>query len=356
MPVKRTIRLALGLSLFILGTGCRDLPAGLEGTVEAGGVPVAGAFVEAFDRAPDGIAAAAASANTDSAGRFALFLPAGRYWLCARKKPQGSGGGGMLQGETPGPVTVSRGMAKAQPLVLRDSSGEGRGGGGTPVSGRVLAGGLPRAGAFVYLYPEGVRRGPGYAARTRSGADGFFRLFAPPGRYQLMARLREDGESMGTLSAGVLVGEARGEGGKEGSAITVGASPVEAGTVPLRPLDPRLLSSREWGGGGGKLLLTGRILDERGRPVAGVHAFLYPDYRMVGKPAALSAPTGADGIYRLTVPGNGDWYLGARSRFGGPVEPGERMGVHEVDGMRAPVRIAPGAEIAAVDMVVRETW
>jgi hypothetical protein len=77
---------------------------------------------------------------------------------------------------------------------------------------------------------------------------------------------------------------------------------------------------------------------------------------MVGKPSALSAPTGRDGSYRLAVPGPGAWYLGARSRYGGPVEPGEVMGVYEVDGQRAPLDLAPGKGPAAADIVVKEVW
>jgi hypothetical protein len=357
--------------LLALAAGCARGPAGtaggttggmangIEGSVEMAGAPVAGVFVEAFDRAPDGMAAAVASATSDSAGRFAIPLDAGRYWIFAKKKPPGSGGGGMLQGGLPEPVAVARGVARAAPLALFDSSGESGGGSGTPVSGRVLAKGLPCAGAFVYLYPEGTRRGPGYAAKARSGADGFFRLLVPPGRYQLVARMRGDGESMGTLAAGDLVGEGRGKGGKSGGALAVGSAPLAAGTVALRTLDPRLLPARAWAGeeeGGEGLTLRGRIIDERGRPAAGMYAFLYPDYRMVGKPSALSAPTGADGTYILKVPRPGEWYLGARSRFGGPVEPGERMGVYEVDGARAPLLFPPGRKREAADMVAREIW
>jgi len=163
--------------------------------------------------------------------------------------------------------------------------------------------------------------------------------------------MRGDGDSMGTLAAGDLV--------HEGGAISLGTEPLEVGEAPLHPVDSALLAKRRWAAEEGGLTLSGRVTDEMGRPVGGVHAFLYPDHRMVGKPAALSAPTGKDGVYRLAAPGPGAWYLGARTRFGGPVEPGELMGVYEVDGLRSPLAIGPagpsGAPLSA-DIVVREVW
>lgn len=53
-----------------------------------------------------------------------------------------------------------------------------------------------------------------------------------------------------------------------------------------------------------------------------LYVFAYLDSRMVGKPTYISAASDAQGFYRLYLGTGGTYYLGARSTFGGPLEPG----------------------------------
>ena len=82
---------------------------------------------------------------------------------------------------------------------------------------------------------------------------------------------------------------------------------------------------------------------------------MYDDRRMVGKPVAISAPTGPDGRFEIAVQRPGLYFLGARSRFGGPVEPGELMGAYDASGIR-PVELGSGHQAESYDIVVREVW
>ena len=89
--------------------------------------------------------------------------------------------------------------------------------------------------------------------------------------------------------------------------------------------------------------------------MAGIYVFAYMDSRMVGKPTYISAPTGSDGNYRLFLGTGGRYYLGARSTYGGPLEPGEWVGTYDVVADHG-VRITSGASAELEDIVVREVW
>lgn len=75
--------------------------------------------------------------------------------------------------------------------------------------------------------------------------------------------------------------------------------------------------------------VEGVVRDGEGRPLAGLFAMAYRNPDMTAKPAAISPPSTADGRFRLVVPEPGTYYLGVRSRPGGPVSPGETMGSYQ---------------------------
>ena len=74
---------------------------------------------------------------------------------------------------------------------------------------------------------------------------------------------------------------------------------------------------------------SGRVVNQDGRPVPDIYVFAYLDSRMVGKPTYISAATNDQGFYRLNLGTGGTYYLGARSTFGGPLEPGEWVGTFD---------------------------
>lgn len=332
-----------------LPVAVRGDSGGVEGTVQYRGEAVAGAYVELFDaRDPGGDAVGAA--NTGSRGLFRIPLPPGSYSLTVKKRPEGTGSGGMLAGSVPGdPVRVADGFVDVGTLHLRDmGAGEGFYG-QTPVSGTVHGPDGPLAGAYVYFYPAGVRRGPGYLARSRTRDNGTFTAGLAPGSYTVTARFGTSGDGMGTVQVRDLIGF------HPQNPVRIGGGPVELGRIDLRPVDPEAWEERRWSGTGGGYVVAGRILREDGAPLKGAYVFLYDDRRMVGKPVSISAPTSSDGRYRVTVSRPGEYYVGARTRYGGPVEPGEYMGSWEEGGPQ-PVVLGGEAAAATCDIVVREVW
>jgi hypothetical protein len=338
--------------------------SGVEGTVEYRGEIVTGAYVELFDiRKPD--SEAVASTNTGSDGRFTVSLQPGSYRLTVKKRPEGPGSGGMLFGSTgKASLEVGRNLIKVPLIQLRDMGvGEGMAG-EIPVSGSVHGPDGPLAGAYVYFYPDGTRRGPGYLGRARAGKDGRFKAGLTPGAYTVTVRFEAAGVSfdgssigssgmgsdgMGTVSVGDLVGDYR------SNPLQVGSAPMELGRIQLRSVDPDRWQQKQWANVQGGFKVTGQVMGEDRSPMAGAYVFLYDDRRMVGKPISISAPTGEDGRYNVAVSQPGEYYIGARTRFGGPIEPGEFMGAWDEKGPR-PVILEEGVASADCDIVVREVW
>jgi hypothetical protein len=247
-------------------------------------------------------------------------------------------------------IAVRKGLTLVSPIELDDRGGLGSlGDAGVNIQGYVAFERSGLGGAFVYIYPGTQRRGPGYVARVRSAEDGAFSVKVSAGVYSITARNSDGGDGMGTVQREDLVGE------YAQNPIHVGQDSLMIGTVQLRKVDLLVWAKSRWAVEEAPLSVRGTIFNEEGIPVAGVYAFLYSDHRMVGKPAAISSPTGDDGIYEVRVRDPGSYYLGARNRYGGPVEPGELMGAYDIRGIQ-PVELMPGKPIPDCDIVVREVW
>jgi hypothetical protein len=78
------------------------------------------------------------------------------------------------------------------------------------------------------------------------------------------------------------------------------------------------------------MALRGKVTDPADKPVPGVHVFAYTD-RVIGhqRPAALSPPTGEDGIFTVYIKEPGTYYIGAREHYGDSPAPGELFGMYE---------------------------
>jgi hypothetical protein len=327
---------------------------GVEGAVEYRGEGVPGAYVELFDTLkPD--AEAVGSTNTGSDGRFTVALPPGSYRLTVKKRPEGPGSGGMLFGSTGRDhLEVGRKVLLVPTIQLRDMGvGEGTAG-EIVVSGSVHGPGGPLPGAYVYFYPDETRRGPGYLARARTKEKGRFKAGLTPGSYTVTVRFGTSNngmgsDGMGTVSIGDLVGDFR------SNPLQVRSAPVEIGRIELRTVNPDTWEQKQWAGVQGDFKVAGLVVREDRSPIAGAYVFLYDDRRMVGKPVSISAPTAGDGRYSVAVSRPGTYYLGARTRYGGPVEPGEYMGAWDEKGPR-PVILEGETTSANCDIVVREVW
>jgi hypothetical protein len=327
---------------------------GIKGSVQYRGESVPGAYVEVF-KALEIDGRAVGAANTGSDGRFSLSLPPGSYRLTVKKRPEGAGSGGMLFGTTGSEsLVVGQNILVIPPLKLKDmGAGEGAAG-EIEVSGSVHGPDGPLSGAYVYFYPGQTRRGPGYLARARTGEAGGFSAGVASGAYTVTVRFSASGDGMGgggmgTVGVSDLVGDYR------ANPLVVGIADMELGRIELRPVDPATWEERQWAGTQGRFSFTGTVLTEDRTPLPGAYVFIYDDRRMVGKPVAISAPTSGDGLFSVVVADPGTYFLGARTRYGGPVEPGEYMGAWDEKGPRA-VILGGDTTSFNCEIVVREVW
>lgn len=315
-----------GVCLFLVACS-QESGTGLSGRILFQDKPLAAAQVEIYLKADkDRSVQPFAMGTTDVAGDYRIELPPGRYFVIGKQRGEGPDGRPrMLMADAPGnPYPVERGQTRVPPFNLREMGREGglsaAADGG--VSGRLTAGGQSLDRAFVYVYAETASGliGPSFGEAVQVDADGTFRIALPAGRYHLVARRRADGGRSGELAPGDLNG-------------TYPANPVEVhaaqqlqlGSFPLEVIDPAVHARRQAQGtfAATGTTLTGQVLDPQGEPVHGVHVFAYLDSRMVGKPVHISAPSDGHGKFQLHLGEGGTYFIGARSKFGGPLEPGE---------------------------------
>jgi len=352
------VLMVTALTLFLsacTGTGER----GLEGQILNGDEPLAGAGVEIYLKAEkDRSTLPFAATSTDSAGRFRIDLPAGQYFIIGKKKEMTEDGRTrMLMAECPAnPIEVTDRVRTVAPFSLREM---GRDGGliaepQTGIVGRLVHQGEVVSHGFVYVYAESESGliGPSYGEAVQSEDDGRFRIDLPSGRFFLAARKRSDGGRMGEPEAGDL------NANYPGNPISVAAGEYrDIGDFRLAAVDATARTKKL---DEGKFEQTatrfeGRVVNRDGQPVSGIFVFAYLDSRMVGKPTYISAPTGADGRYVLNLGAGGTYYLGARSTYGGPLEPGEWVGTHDGQADHS-VRVEAGQVEALSDIIVREVW
>lgn len=266
----------------------------------------------------------AVSAPTGSDGMFRLEVPDGEVALFARdearrlfafcgRNPLRSGAEELwagLQAVPLGPV---------QKLSYDDAYTAG-------IEGTVTFAGKPEAGAVVYLYLDttDALKGQGYRMSPPTGDDGRFYFDGlPESGFFLAARKRKSGETVGPVLAGDLFGIF------PGNPLQVRSGEALQVTLPLVAKLKEAAGSETFGHATGTAL-SGRVLDSEGKPAAGMHVFAYTN-RVIGhqRPAALSAPTGDDGRFRVELPAGGTYYVGARDRYGDSPAPGERFGLYD---------------------------
>lgn len=343
--------------LALLLAGCNDGPVGIEGEVSFNQQPLAAARIEFYLKSGNERSSTPFRvATSDAQGKFKASLPTGHYYLVARKKEQGKGINRMLMAEYPAnPVKVDRAFTPIQPLELKEVGAEGSiaADGKTRVSGQLQADGQPVADAFIYVYTRGNElTGPSYGQVAQSDERGFFRLNLSAGQYWLSARRRSDGARVGDVSAGDLSGEYPGN----PLSLATGQQLILP-PWPLRVVSEKALKQKLEKG---KFTRTstwfsGRVVDEEQAPLSGVYLFAYRDSRMIGKPDFISMPSAKDGQFAIYLDGGGEFYVGARSTFGGPLEPGERVGTYNQRPDHG-VLIKNDQHISLGDIVVREVW
>ncbi|NCP02465.1 MAG: DUF4198 domain-containing protein [Deltaproteobacteria bacterium] len=341
----------------LLLAGCTEGSAGIEGQLSFNQHPLAEARIEFYlKNGTERSATPFSVATSDAQGNFQALLPRGNYYLVARKKEQGGGLNRMLMAEyAANPVKVDRAFIRIQPLALKEVGAAGSivADGKTSVRGQLQVDGQPVAGAFIYVYTRGnALTGPSYGQVTQSDEHGFFRLNLSAGQYWLSARRRSDGSRVGDVSAGDLSGEYPGNPLtlQTGQQLTLTDWPLRVVNETLREQkleQGKFTRTRTW--------LSGRVVDEDQAPVSDIYLFAYRDSRMIGKPDFISMPSAKDGQFVLYLDQGGEYYLGARSTFGGPLEPGERVGTYDQRPDHG-VLVKKDQQTSLGDIVVREVW
>jgi len=320
------------------------------------GTSVAGATVEVYlsgGRGRESIPFSTASTGAD--GSFRLELPAGSYWFWV-KDLASTQGPRRLAEYAGNPVHLEAGTARRLgeiELHAVGASQESLAAPGVGVRGRVLHAGQPAGETAVMIYDAASTRlaGPGYVALVRTDAEGRFQIDLAPGSYRFAARRRRGGATSGYLQEGDLSATAPMD------PIVVPANGyLDLGDLPLHEVDAGRLAAK--GAQGfqepATTVLEGHVLDPNARPRAGQFVFAYRDEGMIGRPESM-ARTGADGGFVLSLSGGGKYYIGARSRHGGPRQPGEWAG-KLAGASDSGLAVLAGRRVKGLTIVMEQVW
>jgi len=202
------------------------------------------------------------------------------------------------------------------------------------LEGRILdSQGNPQAGAVVYLYDSPSVKRPADFASQPTAADGRYRLEALSGRYWAVAVWRKGGSRLGPLT---LDDKHSGE----PQQIELPANGGLAADFVVRDL--REAARTQEKRGTDMVMVSGRIVDSSGMPLAMAYAVADASPTVSGVPAYLSTWTGADGKYILYVP-KGRFHFGAAEEF--PPGPG----------LALPVAVECREDQSSVDIVIAKT-
>jgi len=349
--------MVVGIALVTLVvSGCGSRSGGIEGRAVSRGVAVAGATVEIYLSGGLGKESTPfAAAATGADGSFRLELPAGSYWVWV--KDLASTQGPRRLAEYPAnPVHLAAGATQSLGDVELHEVGasqESVAAPGVGVRGRILHDGAPAVETAVMIYDAASTRlaGPGYIALARTDPEGRFQIDLAPGPYRFAARRRQGGATSGYLQAG-------------DSSVTAPMDPIvvppngylDLGDLPLHVVDAERLAAK--GARGFQetttTVLEGRALGPEMKPRAGQFVFVYRDEGMIGRPESM-ARTGDNGEFELTLAGGGKYYVGARSRHGGPRQPGEWAG--KLAGTSdCGLEVLAGRRVKGLTIIMEQVW
>ncbi len=285
------------------------------------------------------------SGATAADGLFSIELPPGEFYLLAK-------GDACFNFYGRNPVSVpEEGLQDVNLLMLPDNlpapaqSSDIK----TGIAGLVSSNGKPVEGAVVMVYTDlsSHLKGMGLGWVSPTDEKGYFEAPLPGGTYYLVVRVRKGGKMAGPLQAGDLFGYL------PGNPLAIKEGELARVHVPLIQVPEKV--DRHAASLFGNTLVTGQIVDPKGAPVAGIRVLLYEDPMMLNRPLFVSRQTGTDGLYQLSFPEGGHFYLAARNELGGTPAPGELYGRYQ----GAPdhsIRIKTGQVLEGVQIVVDEVY
>ena len=351
-------RIIIVLLLLFLLAACTSSEQGIEGQLLFQGQPLAGAQLEVYLKSgAERSSSPFTVTSTDASGKYRVELPEGDYYLVGKLKQQSGGLNRMLMAEAPAnPYSVAGQLRLVAPFELLEM---GLGGNlpadpDTWVEGFLTAAGRPLPDAFVYVYSEGSGdlMGPSYAKLVQADSEGRFRLELPAGRFWLAARKRSDGGRAGEPLAGDLNGR------YPGNPVEIArGQQLQLDSFDLRSVDENRQQQRLAAGKfvATETILHGQAVDDQGNPLRGIYVYAYLDNRMIGKPTYISAATTANGQFELFLNNGGKFYIGARSTFGGPLEPGEWVGTWDAEADHG-IAVELGEQLDLGAIQLREVW
>jgi len=320
LPAVAAVFAMIGGCLYTVSAGA----AVIEGRLVRDVLPVPNGRVAAFAKA--GLEGDPVKISTMSGpdGRYRLDLPPGSYYLTASYEDLWSYCG-------QNPVTVQNGedlwigfdlVPWKEPAYrsLPEDEKDGQ------IKGKVTWNGEPVEGVTVSLYLDASDsfRGMAFIRSVPTGRDGTFQVdLIPESRYFLLARRRGSGRTAGPMMKGDLFSYYR-----HNPVQIRGGQSLEVQFPLVRKRQDRdvyAMGSMENDVG-----FSGVIRDAEGKPVSGIHVFAYLEPEMGHfKPVAISSQSDGKGTYRIFLPKEGTYYIGARGGFGDSPEPGELFGFYE---------------------------
>ena len=286
-----------------------------------------------------------ASKPTADDGLFSLELPGGRYYLFAE-------GAQLSAFYGRNPITVpEEGLSDVNllltpnnlPAPVEPVTVE------TGVAGTVSLDGQPVQNAIVTVYPDlsSQLKGMGLGMASPTDEQGYFELTLASGTYYLVVRVRQSGQMAGPLKAGDLFGYL------PGNPLVVKEGSIKRVHIPLIEVPEKV--SRHAANLFGNTSVSGRVLDPKGDPVAGLQVLLYEDSMMLNRPLYVSQKTDADGRYQLSFPKGGHYYLAARNELGGTPAPGEFYGRYQGTPDHS-IEIETGKVLVDIEIMVDEVY
>lgn len=341
------MKICLLLTAATLMLSTPALAAAVKGKATVNVEPLAGVEVMAypaealsFDGPPPHV-----SARTAADGLFTLELPPGQYYLQARGQDWFS-----FYGRNPLTVPAA-GLDNVNLLMTPDNLPGPELPARLPsgVVGYVTLHGQSRQGAIVTVYPDlsSQLKGIGLGMAAPTDGSGYFELPLSPGSYYLVVRVRQNGQMAGPLGAGDLFGYFH------GNPLVIRENEPVSVHLPLIEVPGKV--DRHAASMFGETLITGRVLDPRGAPVASIQVLLYDDPTMLNRPLYVSRKTAADGEFQLSFPVGGRYYLAARDELGGTPAPGELYGRYQGSPDHA-LEITTGKVLAGIEIVVDEVY
>ncbi len=317
--------------------GKTTVNAGAVANVEVMAYP---AELLAFNAPPPHISSA-----TAEDGLFSLELPEGQYYLFAKGEHLSA-----YYGRNP--ITVpEEGLEDVNLLMTPDNLPEPQETTTLDVGvvGRVSLAGEPVANAIVMVYPDlsSQLKGLGLGMAAPTDHQGYFEMPLSSGTYYLVVRVRQSGQMAGPLKAGDLFGYL------PGNPLTIKEGALYRVHIPLIEVPEKV--ERHAASLFGNTLVTGRVLDQQGEPVAGLQVLLYDDSVMFNRPLYVSQKTGSDGSFQLSFPKGGRYYLAARNELGGTPAPGELYGRYQGTPDHS-IKIKSGQVLEDIEIVVEEVY